>query len=96
MEKTVSAIKARQNLGEIMNEVSLRGDDYVIERSGKPMVAIISMSKYEVLKNNRNKLKKSVGRFHDLMADSDPEEMEALVMEAVQETRKLEGGNKKK
>ncbi len=41
MLKTVSAIKARQNLGQVMNEVSLKDDEYIVERSGKPLVAII-------------------------------------------------------
>jgi hypothetical protein len=28
MLKKISAMKARQNLGQVMNEVALRGDDY--------------------------------------------------------------------
>ncbi len=87
MEKKVPALKARQTLGEIMNAVALRGDDYVIERAGKPMVALISMGKYGVLKSNRDKLKKSVTRFHQLMADTESEEMEALIGEAIKNTR---------
>ncbi|MBI5074978.1 MAG: type II toxin-antitoxin system Phd/YefM family antitoxin [Nitrospirae bacterium] len=46
MLKTVSAIKARQNLGQVMNEVSLKDDEYIVERSGKPLVAIIPIEKY--------------------------------------------------
>ncbi len=46
MLKTVSAIKARQNLGQVMNEIFLKDDEYIVERSGKPMVAIIPIDKY--------------------------------------------------
>ena len=46
MLKTVSAIKARQNLGQVMNEVFLKDDEYIVERSGKPLVAIIPIEKY--------------------------------------------------
>ncbi len=46
MLKTVSAIKARQNLGLVMNEVSLKADEYIVERSGKPLVAIIPIERY--------------------------------------------------
>ncbi|WP_244085134.1 type II toxin-antitoxin system Phd/YefM family antitoxin [Desulforhabdus sp. TSK] len=49
MQKTISAMKARQNLGQVMNEVALRGDDYIIERAGKPLVAIIPIEKYQKL-----------------------------------------------
>ena len=31
MLKKISAMKVRQNLGQVMNEVALRGDDYVVE-----------------------------------------------------------------
>jgi len=46
MLKKISAMKVRQNLGQVMNEVSLRGDEYIVERAGKPLVAIIPIEKY--------------------------------------------------
>jgi len=42
--KTISAMKARRSFGEIMNRVALRGDTYVIERAGKPLVRIVPVS----------------------------------------------------
>ena len=53
MLKTVSAIKVRQNLGQLMNEVSIKADDYIVERAGKPLVAIIPIEKYLNMKSNR-------------------------------------------
>ena len=53
MQKKISAMKARQNLGQIMNEVALRGDDYIIERAGKPLVAVIDMEKYQRLQQGQ-------------------------------------------
>ncbi len=53
MLKTVSAIKVRQNLGQLMNEVSIKADEYIVERAGKPLVAIISIEKYLNIKGNR-------------------------------------------
>ena len=49
MIKKISAMKARQILGQIMNEVSIRGDVYIIERAGKPLVAVVSMEEYQEL-----------------------------------------------
>ncbi len=54
MLKTVSAIKARQNLGQVMNEVVLKSDEYIIERAGKPLVAMIPIEKYLSMKNERD------------------------------------------
>jgi prevent-host-death family protein len=53
MLKTVSAIKVRQNLGQVMNEVVLKSDDYIVERAGKPLVAIIPIEKYLNMKSER-------------------------------------------
>jgi len=38
----VSATKVRQNLGHVMNEVALKSDEYIVERAGKPLVAVIT------------------------------------------------------
>ena len=54
MRKTVSAIKARQNLGQVMNEVALKLDEYIVERAGKPLVAIIPIDTYLAMKRDRD------------------------------------------
>lgn len=41
--KRISALKARHNLGQLLNEVSLRGDIYIIERAGKPLAALVAL-----------------------------------------------------
>jgi prevent-host-death family protein len=52
MIKTITAMKARQNLGSIMNEVSFTGDEFIIERAGKPMAVIVSINKFYAMKKN--------------------------------------------
>lgn len=52
MIKTITAMKARQNLGTIMNEVSFAGDEFIIERAGKPMAVIVSVDKFYEMKKN--------------------------------------------
>lgn len=41
MLKKINAVKARQIFGQIMNEVQLRNDEYIIERNGKPIAALV-------------------------------------------------------
>ena len=43
MVKKVTALKARKNLGQLLEEVFDRGDQYVIERAGKPMASIVPL-----------------------------------------------------
>lgn len=47
MTHTVSALKARQNLGDLLNRVSLKHDQFIIERGGRPMAAVIPIEKFE-------------------------------------------------
>jgi len=88
MQKSISSMNARQKLGQIMNEVSLRGDDYIIKRAGKPMVAMISMETYEMIKRNRIETRQALQEIHEEMKNENPDEVEALIAEAVNKTRK--------
>ena len=38
--KVISAMEARKRFGEIMNRVALRGESYIIARSGKALVRV--------------------------------------------------------
>jgi prevent-host-death family protein len=81
MLKIVSAIKVRQNLGQLMNEVSLRADEYIVERSGKPLVAIIPIEKYLNMQGKREeffRLYSSLQAKADASASVDDEISEAL------------------
>jgi prevent-host-death family protein len=87
MLKKISAMKARQTFGQVMNEVALRGDDYIVERSGKPLVAIIPIEKYQRLQKDREAAIQAMEGIWQKMADTDPKEVELLVNEAVDKTR---------
>ena len=41
--KHITALKARRNLGQILEEVYYRGSRYVIERAGRPMAAVVPL-----------------------------------------------------
>jgi prevent-host-death family protein len=88
MIKKISAMKARQNLGQVMNEVALRGDDYVIERAGKPLVAIIPMEKYRRLQKDLDDFFSEVRTFQESVRDADPDQVDAAIEEAVRAAKK--------
>ena len=41
MVHKVNALKIRRDLGQLLEEVYLKGDQYVIERNGRPMAAVV-------------------------------------------------------
>jgi len=49
MEK-VSTIDVRQRLGDLLNRVALRHDEFVIERKGKPLAALVPVERLEQMR----------------------------------------------
>ena len=45
--KTINALSARSRLGTILDEVSQEGEHYIIERLSRPLVAVVPVSEYE-------------------------------------------------
>ena len=88
MIKKLPALKARQNLGQVMNEVALRGDEYIVERAGKPLVAIISMDRYRMLEQDRDSALEAVNDIWEKMKGASPQMIERTIDEAVRAIRK--------
>ena len=54
-----SAVKFRQNLGEMLNQVQYRHDSVVIKKDGKPVAALIDARLFE-------RIRRMQARFDDL------------------------------
>ena len=44
MSKVVSAMEVRQNFGSLLNQVSIKDEEIVIERAGKPLARLVSVN----------------------------------------------------
>jgi len=95
MYKKISALKVRQNLGQIMNEVSLRGDEYIIERAGKPLVAMIPMEKYQSMQEEVDKFFEGLDKLRTNIKKEDQNDMNPLINEAVRSYRKAKTKTRK-
>lgn len=49
MVERVSTMDIRQKLGDLLNRVALRHDEFIIERKGKPLAAMVPVEKLEHL-----------------------------------------------
>jgi len=89
MQKKITAIKARQNFGQIMNEAVLKGDEFIVERAGKAMVAIVSMEKYNILQRNREEARTAAQNIRNkiMNANADPQNIEVLIRDAIKTIR---------
>jgi prevent-host-death family protein len=87
MGKIISAMKARQNLGQLLEEAFYRGEKFVIKRGNKPMAVLIPINEYEQFKRQRNEDFSIYDEIWELNRDIPMEEIERDVQEAVEEVR---------
>ena len=50
MTREVSTLDVRQRLGDLLNRVALRHDEYVITRKGQPLAALVPVQKLEQMR----------------------------------------------
>lgn len=48
--KRVSTLDVRQRIGDMLNRVALRQDEFIIERKGKPLAALVSVERLEQIR----------------------------------------------
>jgi len=50
MTEKVSTIDVRQRIGDMLNRVALRHDEFIIERKGKPLAALVPVERLEQMR----------------------------------------------
>ena len=60
MRERVSAMSLRTALGDLLNRVDLRHDEFVVERKGRPLAAIVPIAKLEQMERFARHRAKSV------------------------------------
>jgi prevent-host-death family protein len=87
MVRKVTAVKARKNLGQLLEEVYYRGDQYVIERAGKPMAAIVPIWYLEEWLKRRERFFDTVDEVRQGQEGSSPEAIEQDIQDAINTIR---------
>ena len=50
MPEKVSTIDVRQRIGDMLNRIALRYDEFIIERKGKPLAALVPLVRLEQMR----------------------------------------------
>ena len=50
MADTVSTMDVRARIGDMLNRVALRHDEFIIERKGKPLAALVPIERLEQMR----------------------------------------------
>lgn len=89
MVQRVSAQTARQHLGQVINRVRRTGDTFIVERDGRPMVAIVPLEAVKTLETQAEGLvAEAFERAVELAATTTPEEARRRYNEALERLRR--------
>ena len=88
--KVVTALKARQIFGTIMNAVSFGNDQYIVERKGTPMVAIIPIKKFKQMDKARQRFFSNMSKISHSFESEDPKELDEVLEEATRAAKNSE------
>jgi len=85
--KKINALKARQNLGQLLEEVYYKGDQYVIERAGRPMAAVVPVWQLEEWRKRRDRFFARVSELWEKNKTLRPGVVEREVKQAIRAVR---------
>jgi prevent-host-death family protein len=96
MVKKLSAVQARKNFGQILEEVYYRGAEVILERSGRGMAVIVPITVYEQLKRQREQDFVIFDEIQQRNRNVDPKQLEADVARAIHEVRQARTQRRRK
>ena len=79
----VSAVKFRQNLGEMLTQVQYRHDAVVISKDGKPVAALIDAGMFQRIRRMQARFDALANRLEAAYADVPDAAGEAEIMDAI-------------
>lgn len=83
-----TAVAARQNFGDLLNQVQYRSDSVLITKDGKPVAALVDVELFERIRRMREDFLSLTDRIGHSYAGVDPEIAEREIAEAVAHARK--------
>lgn len=87
MPKHMSSREARNRFSDLMGMVRYGGEEVIVERSGRPVAAVIPLDTYERLVKQRREHFKVLDDFRSSLPDVSPEEVSMDVQGAIEEMR---------
>lgn len=96
MVKRMSAKDARNHFSQILGMVHYGKDTVIVEKQGKPVVAVIDIERYEKWMAEREARFKVFDEIRARNLDKDPAEVEKDIAEAIAEVRAMKRSQRRK
>ena len=94
MIRESSAVAARQNLGDLLNQVQYRNDAVLITKDGKPVAALVDVALFERIRRLRNEFMRLTDLLGKTYQGVNPTVAEGEIEEAIMAARKARAKRK--
>jgi prevent-host-death family protein len=88
MIREATAMKVRQNLGELLNEVQYRGDSILVTKGGKPVAALVDIDLFQKIRLLDTEFDRLTAELAKAYEGTDPETATKEIDEAVKAVRR--------
>lgn len=88
MIRKSTAVAARQNFGDLLNQVQYRNDSVLITKDGKPVAALVDVEMFERIRRMREDFLALTDRIGQSYVGVDPRVAEREIAEAAAYARK--------
>lgn len=89
MIRKSTAVAARQNFGDLLNQVQYRSDSVLITKDGKPVAALVDVELFERIRRMREDFLELTNRLGQSYVGIEPDVAEREITEAVAHARKV-------
>jgi len=83
VEKTINAVAARRNFGQMLEEAYHRGNRFIVERAGRPMAVVVPIEQYEQWQFRREQFFALIDQVQQRTRQVPVAELEEVITEAV-------------
>lgn len=88
MAKELTALKMRGNLGEVLEEVYYKGQEFIIKRGKKHMAVLIPLDEFDSYKRQRKEEMSIFDKIRSKAKTGSAKDVEADIEEAIKAVRK--------
>ena len=88
MIREATAMKVRQNLGELLNEVQYRRDSVLVTKGGKPVAALVDIDLFRKIRLLDTEFDRLTAELAKAYEGTDPETATKEIDEAVKAVRR--------
>jgi prevent-host-death family protein len=87
MVRTVNVLKMRKNLGQLLEQVDAKGNQYVIEQGGRPLAAVVPVWQLKEWRERRDRFFAKIDAVRRKSRKAKPQAIERDVAEATRKVR---------